>query len=627
MSSISGIRDGDFDRLRIVQDLAVGQDQNFGTSGQVLTSAGEGEELFWGTNSATLPQGLVAGTNITFTPAGTYNGSVETTISATDTNTEYTAGNGIQISGSNQIQTRTDNDTIRDSGGGSGNKLEVIKVPNTLTITQGATSVVFDGETAKSITLTDADTTYQADLGVEIDTSTNPDTIKAKVDSSAQPTLRNDLNTNELAVLRVPNNLTCVLGLEYSSGTSYDGSAQRILNTKVDGTTIDNQGGAGFDELNVKKVPNTLTITDSAGTSVVFDGSAPKTITINDDDTTYQAGTGISIDTTTDPDTINCSNIPNSALANSTISGISLGSNLANLTAGTNISFDVGTTYNGSTAVTISATDTDTGITDLNEGDGINITDVSATEKTISANIDTNTLEFKTDTLGAPEPKEIAVKKVPNTLTISQGGVSTIFDGSSAQTITIASGTADHSVVSRLGNSATTSTFTSPHTSVTPTLTTGMVGIAGLGIEGMTAVSTAYEVSVDFLMTQEARSGVQTAQSYIRLDSVANNTIVGWGSANGVYAPIRIQSGSASNTLTTRAFYGRLSYKWVIINLTIGSSYNFIPRFTTFAPSASSLTRMAIQYGGAQGFATVTATPIQINTPTGMSEQEGGDDY
>lgn len=629
---MSGIHDGDFDRVTIVQDLGVGQDREFGTNGQVLTSGGEGEPLFWGTNSATLPQGLVAGTNITFSPSGTYNGSVETTISATDTNTEYTAGNGIQISGSNVIQTKTDNQTIKDSGGGSGNNLEVIKVPNTLTITDSAgTSVVYDGETAKSITINDSDTTYQADLGVEIDITTDPHTIKAKVDSDAQPTLRNDYNSNELQVLRVPNNLTVNLGLEYQTGTSYDGSALRTLVTKVDDTTpstqtISNTSGTGFDELKVLRVPNALTITKTDGTDVVFDGASAESITLT----------------------------------------------------------------------------TDTGITTLNEGDGINITDVSATEKTISANIDTNTLEFKTDTLGAPEPKEIAVKKlphtltitdsagtsvvfdgdvdksitindnnteytatqpirisasdvisiglddypdgtetlkvntsnevevvrVPNTLTVTQGAVSTIFDGSSSKTISIASGSADHSVVSRIGHSATISTFTSPHTSVNPTLTTGMVGIAGWGIEGMTAVSTDYEISVDFLMTQEARSGVQTSSSYIRLDSVANNTIVGWGSANGVYAPIEIQSGNqGSNTLSNRAFYGRLSYKWIISNLTVGSSYNFIPRFTTYAPSSSSLVRMAIQYGGKQGFATVTATPISVNTPTGMSEQQSGDDY
>jgi len=48
--------------------------------------------------------------------------------------------------------------------------------------------------------------------------------------------------------------------------------------------------------------------------------------------------------------------IPNSALTNSTISGVSLGGSLFNLTAGTGISFSSGTTYNGSAAITINAT-------------------------------------------------------------------------------------------------------------------------------------------------------------------------------------------------------------------------------------------------------------------------------
>ena len=50
--------------------------------------------------------------------------------------------------------------------------------------------------------------------------------------------------------------------------------------------------------------------------------------------------------------------IPNSSLTNSTISGISLGANLANLTAGTNVTFSSGSTYNGSTAITINASST-----------------------------------------------------------------------------------------------------------------------------------------------------------------------------------------------------------------------------------------------------------------------------
>ena len=50
------------------------------------------------------------------------------------------------------------------------------------------------------------------------------------------------------------------------------------------------------------------------------------------------------------------SNIANASLSNSTISGIALGSNLFNLTAGTGVSFSAGTTYNGSAAITINAT-------------------------------------------------------------------------------------------------------------------------------------------------------------------------------------------------------------------------------------------------------------------------------
>lgn len=50
--------------------------------------------------------------------------------------------------------------------------------------------------------------------------------------------------------------------------------------------------------------------------------------------------------------------IANSKLANSTISGISLGSNLSDLTVGTGLSLDSGTTYNGSAAKTINLANT-----------------------------------------------------------------------------------------------------------------------------------------------------------------------------------------------------------------------------------------------------------------------------
>ena len=95
--------------------------------------------------------------------------------------------------------------------------------------------------------------------------------------------------------------------------------------------------------------------------------------TLNATNTTYSAGNGLDLTGTTfsadlksgsglviTTGEIDLSSIPNSALANSTISGVALGSNLNNLTAGANVSFSSGTTYNGSAAITINTTDTNT---------------------------------------------------------------------------------------------------------------------------------------------------------------------------------------------------------------------------------------------------------------------------
>jgi len=73
---------------------------------------------------------------------------------------------------------------------------------------------------------------------------------------------------------------------------------------------------------------------------------------------------------TTIPTTALSGTITNAQLANSTISGISLGSNLFNLTAGTGVNFSSGTTYNGSTAITINATGTGGTVTSVSASGG-----------------------------------------------------------------------------------------------------------------------------------------------------------------------------------------------------------------------------------------------------------------
>ena len=200
---MSGVKDGDFDRVTIARDLGVGSRANFGTAGQVLKSGGQNRPLTWGSNSATLPEGLVAGANITFTPAGVYNGSVETTISSTNPDggiTTLNGGDGITITDVSDTEKTISADL--KSGSGlifTGGEIDLASIPNSalanstisgkalgtslsgLTFGTGITATpdqAYDGSTAITITSTDADTTYQAGDGIKIDTSTNPDTIK-----------------------------------------------------------------------------------------------------------------------------------------------------------------------------------------------------------------------------------------------------------------------------------------------------------------------------------------------------------------------------------------------------------------------------------------------------------------
>lgn len=299
MGSNAGISDGVFDRLEIIQDLGVGQDQDFGTSGQVLISGGENEGLRWGSNSATLPNKLnKSGSNIVMTKTSDgsvvsfFDGSVETNIAST--NTIYQADRGVEINTATSpdtIQANVDGTTIKNTGGASSDELNVVKVPNAITFVSdgsGATSGTYDGSGAITIEIGDTNTSYIADKGVEINTATSPDTIQAKVDDAVagSQTIRNDYNSDELRVLRVPNNLTTNLGVEYQSGiTSYDGSVQTTIITKVDGTTMNNSAGSGSDELNVLKLPNKLnadnkTITIGGSLTGYFDGDGAKTIAV-----------------------------------------------------------------------------------------------------------------------------------------------------------------------------------------------------------------------------------------------------------------------------------------------------------------------------------------------------------
>ena len=142
--------------------------------------------------------------------------------------------------------------------------------------------------------------------------------------------------------------LTAGTGINIAGSTI---STANIPNGALTNSTISGKAlGTNLDSLT--KGTN---ITFSSGTT--YNGSSAITISSTDTNTEYTAGTGLTLSAGNEFST---NEIPNSDLENSTISGKELGTNLANLTKGTNITFSAGTTYNGSSAITISSTDTNT---------------------------------------------------------------------------------------------------------------------------------------------------------------------------------------------------------------------------------------------------------------------------
>ena len=249
----------------------------------------------------------------------------------------------------------------------------------------------------------------------------------------------------------LPGALTMGTNLSLASGNaSFDGTTADTINadglnitggngisvvggteilTDNDNTTINNSGGTG-QQNQVLKVPNALTagtgIGFSAGTT--YDGSAAITINSTATDTTYQGSATIDIDTSTNPDTINALKVPNTL----TFTG-----------------YDTGT-FDGSSALSINLTDTDTTYT------GTVPIAVSA-GNAISLDYDGDTLDL--------DGADLAVQKVPNVMTAStniiftntdDGALETSYDGSQPITIRATDTNTEYTAGTNLNLSITT---------------------------------------------------------------------------------------------------------------------------------------------------------------------------
>ena len=318
MGSINGLKNIHATSIQNAGQFYLGNNLDSGAAGQVIISAGPQQAALWGSNSATLPGALTMGTNLSLASGdASFDGTTADTINAAGLS--ITGGNGISVVGGTEILTDNDNTTINNSGG-TGQQNQVLKVPNALTIN----STTYDGSVARNFTLATTDTTYTGTVPIAI--SAGPvGAISLDYDGDTL-----DLDGADLAVQKVPNTLTFT---GYDTGT-YDGSTAKTINlenteytagngiqisgsnqiqTKTDNQTIRDSGGGSGNNLQVIKVPNTLTAstniiftnTDDGAAETSYDGSQPITITAASSGTTYDGGTNINIDTSTTPDEIN----------------------------------------------------------------------------------------------------------------------------------------------------------------------------------------------------------------------------------------------------------------------------------------------------------------------------------
>ena len=181
-----------------------------------------------------------------------------------------------------------------------------------------------------------------------------------------------DLSANRTWTLSLPQNIHTAAtptfgGLTLSGAQSITGGGLTIRAAATqDGIILAGRAG-GTGDFDVTISPTTLTadrtLTLADGNTTLVGGTMVTSARAINTSGALTGGGDLSADRTL---SISAGGVTNAMLQNSTISGISLGSNLATLTIGTGLS---GTSYNGSAAVTIA----NTGVTSNVAGTGISV--------------------------------------------------------------------------------------------------------------------------------------------------------------------------------------------------------------------------------------------------------------
>ena len=278
MSSFNGLKRIAATSIQNTGPFILGNQLDPGTAGQVIVSNGANESATWGTNSATLPNALTMGTNLSLASGNpSFDGGIADTINAAVPT--LTGGNGIDITGTT-ITTDNDGTTINNTGG-TGAQNQVLRVPNPLTAGTNisfSSGTTYDGSAAITITASDTDTQLNLSEGNGIEITNTGGlnrTIAAKVD---QDTI--DFDGDELTCLKVPEGLTAGTNLSYTSGSTFDGETARTINLDTNLTNVNLT-----DSTNIIHPPNVFDVAGDLRMSIEMGNFYP-----NDDSSYFNIG-------------------------------------------------------------------------------------------------------------------------------------------------------------------------------------------------------------------------------------------------------------------------------------------------------------------------------------------------